>query len=180
MRADLIQAMKKLIWFEINGKLHTSIPAIVSKYDPVKVKVEAQPIIKKLYEDGTELAYKAIPGVPVMFPRTNRFHMTYPLEVGDMVLLIFSERSIGNWLNTDEEAIPGDDGKYSMNDAVAIPGLYAFNKGSKIKEKNNLEIVLDNVTISTDGKDFKLDNGSAVIESNGDQVKINNDGLTVD
>lgn len=169
---NIYDTIKNAVWSEINGKLHTTIPAIVTSYDATGPKVEAKPVIKKLFKDGESLSYQPIVEVPVMFPRTNKFRMTFPLEKGDGVLLIFTESALGAWLNSGNELEPNTPSKYSITDAVAIPGLYPFVydsksvviKGSKISNKNNLEIAF----------------GDTKIESDGTQVRINTDGLTVD
>jgi hypothetical protein len=164
---NITQAVKEAIWFEINSKLHTAIPAIVSKYNPDGPTVEAKPIIPKKFNDGTTLNYKPIVEVPVVFPRTNRFHLSFPLEEGDGVLLIFSERSIEAWLKSGKEQDPSNNTKYSLTDAIAIPGLFALNKGSKIEDGKKVELTFDNAKIVTDGTKWDFTAGGSVTPLSG-------------
>lgn len=176
---NLTDAIKQAIWNVLVG-IHTALPAEVSKYDPSGPKVEVKPLIKKVYKDETILDLPVIVSVPVIFPRTGRFKITYPLEKGDGVLLVFAERSLETWLSKGTAVAPQDPRKFDLSDAVAIPGLWAFGKGLSVGDGKQMEIELDDVKISTDGSDFIITNGQATIESSGGTVKINSDGLTVD
>ena len=156
MSSTLEEAIQLAIWGEISGKLHTAIPAKVSKYDSSGPSVEVQPVVKRVYYDGTELSLPVIVSVPVIFPRTNRFHLSFPIEIEDMVLLIFSERSIAEFLQTNKESTPQNTRKFSLTDAIAIPGLFGFKKGSKIISDKNIEIIFDNMQIVSDGKSIEM------------------------
>jgi hypothetical protein len=156
MSDSIEEAIQLAIWGELAGKLHTAIPAKVSKYDSSGPSVEAQPVVKRVYYDGTELSLPVIVSVPVVFPRTNRFHLSFPIETGDMVLLIFSERSIAEFLQTNKESTPQNTRKFSLTDAIAIPGLFGFKKGSKIIDGKKMEIVFDDVKIISDGKGLEF------------------------
>lgn len=156
MSEALEEAIQLAIWGELSGKLHTAIPAKVSKYDSSGPSVEAQPVVKRIYYDGTELSLPVIVSVPVVFPRTNRFHLSFPIETGDMVLLIFAERSIAEFLQSNKESTPQNSRKFSLTDAIAIPGLFGFKKGSKIVSDKNMEIIFDDVQIISDGKGIEM------------------------
>lgn len=152
----LEEAIQLAIWGEISGKLHTAIPAKVNSYDSSQPSVEAQPVVKKVYYDGTELTFPMIVSVPVIFPRTNNFHLSFPIEKGDMVLLLFAERSIAEFLQTGNESIPQNTRKFSLTDAVAIPGLFGFKRGSKIENSSNMEIIFKNTKIISDGDNVDI------------------------
>jgi hypothetical protein len=53
--------------------------------------------------------------------------LSFPIKVGDTVLAVFSQKSIEEWLDSRADNIsytPSDKRTYSLNDAIAIPGLY--------------------------------------------------------
>lgn len=108
--------------------IHTALPGIVKSYDPETQKAEVQPAIKKKYRDGETESMPIITGVPVMFPRVGNASLTFPIEDGDTVLLIFAERNIENFLNQGGEQEPADNTKFSLSDAVALPGLFPFTE----------------------------------------------------
>lgn len=179
MNGNLTDAIGQAIRSTLNN-IHTALPAIITKYDPTGPKAEVKPQIKKIYTDNTVIALPAIVSVPVVFPRTSRFRLSFPLEEGDGVLLVFSERSLETWLARGEDVAPQDVRKFDLSDAIAIPGLWAFGKGMIIDSGEELELALDNVKITTDGTDFIITNGTAIIKSDGGTVDVNNGNLTVE
>lgn len=173
MADTLTEAIKMGFWDQMASKINTAIPAEITNYDPSGPKVDAKPLIKKRFNDGTESAYQPIVSVPVIFPRTQEFSMSFPLKKGDTVLLIFSQRSIENYLFSGQEVAPTRPDMFALSDAIAIPGLFAFNKGLPVGDGSK-------VRMETSGIDFFITNGEAIIETDGKAVKINTDGLTVD
>lgn len=109
--------------------VHTALPAKVDSYDADKQTVDATPQVQ-LYtreEDGTDVA-KPLPRItkcPVVFPGAGGFRLTFPIQQGDTVLLVFAESSIDLWLKNGDNADPKDDRRHHLSDAIALPGLNA-------------------------------------------------------
>ena len=112
--------------------LHTAIPACVVSYDAATQKATVQPEIfaETTDIDGNRVATKlpAITDVPVVFPRSGAYGITFPLAAGDTVLVVFSESSLDKWATKGGDTDPEDRRKHSLSDAIAIPGLFPFNK----------------------------------------------------
>lgn len=110
--------------------VRVSLPGKVTRYDSSKQMVDVQPLIKQAYYDETETrqveSMPVIPNVPLMFQGAGGFRMTFPVEVGDKVLIVFSSSSLDKWLESGGEVDPNDDRQFSLADAVAIPGLRDF------------------------------------------------------
>lgn len=178
MRSEnLSNALKTLIWSEIDNNLHTCIPGIVQKYEIIDGSpiAEVQPAVKITYPDGVELAYQPIVNVPVVFPRSKQFKMSFPLEKGDGVLLLFAERAIGSFIESSTLSSPDHNLKFDTTDAIAIPGLFGYGSGISINDKSMFEIEIgsnritsDGVTLSmTDGiAEFKMENGKVALGTN--------------
>lgn len=110
--------------------LHTSMPGTITEYNPATQEASVQPLLKRAYvnEDGSEGTdlLPVVQGAQVLFPRAGRFFITFPLQVGDPVMLVFSERSLDEW-SASSGKVPVDPIDFRMHDisdAVAIPGLY--------------------------------------------------------
>ena len=164
----------------IESRVHTCIPGIVNKYDPSGPTVEATIAIKKELEDGTILEAPMVVAVPVIFPRTNRCHITFPLEKGDGVLLLFSERSIEEYCQNGTVNAPQDLRRFDITDAVAIPGFFGFKKGSTIEDGTKLEVVFDSAKLVSDGTNFEFTGDIKVngkLETTGDILA---NGISVD
>jgi hypothetical protein len=120
--------------------IHTCMPATIEKYDFEHQKASVKPSIKKAYRDGEIAEMPVIEGVPVVFPRSGGASLTFPVNQGDAVMLLFSERSLENWLIEGGEQEPGDPRRMDLTDAIAIPGLYSFKETSP--QKNNTDVQL--------------------------------------
>ena len=62
--------------------------------------------------------------VPIRYWRSATFSITFPIEVGDHVKVLFSERSIDTWLTEGGIQNPFDIRKFSLSDAFAEPVMY--------------------------------------------------------
>jgi len=160
----LQEAIMAAVKSTISG-IHTAIPGIIESYDYTTCKAEVKPSIKRQYVDGSVLSMPIIVNVPVIWPRTKNGSITFPLERGDSILIIFSERSLENWLSKGHDVTPGDRRKFDISDAIAIPGLFSFDEPVK--------------TTSNDKFEIHYNDSSITINSSG-QVNINNGNLTID
>ena len=110
------------------ANLHVSMPGIVQSYDKATQTVEVQPAIKNVYLDEDEVEQSEnlplLVDVPVAFPRAGGFFVSFPIVKGDSVLLVFGERSMDQWQGTGKVSDPGDLRRFSLSDAVAIPGVF--------------------------------------------------------
>ncbi len=154
------------------GDTHTAMPGRVEKYDAEKQKADVKPLLKRtvVNDDGTEEteSLPVITDVPIMFPRAGGFFITFPVEKGDFVLLVFCERSIDIWTAGDgSEVDPIDLRMHDLSDAVAFPCFYPFHKSLK--------------DTTTEGLTFgKKDKGAQVTIKNGGVVEVTyDDGITL-
>ena len=167
----------------LSDELHTCLPGKITKIiDYKRKKVAVKPLIKRTYIDGTILELPIIDNVPVMYPDIGDALLKFPLIVGAKVLLMFSERSLDNWLSSGNDSTPGNPNKFALSDAIAILGLSDFSKvNDNITDNTSLELIYKNsrITIKENGE-ILLDNGGCTVEMTSSQVKINGNNLTVD
>lgn len=124
MRTDLVEALT--IW--LSSKLedvHTAIPGKIVKYDEDSETAEVLPLLSKITIKNVEVSLPVIPGVPVIFPSGKSFKLSWEVQKGDGVLLIFSEAALGAWVNSDgtKQISPEGKHRFSETDAMAILGL---------------------------------------------------------
>lgn len=127
--------------------LHVAMPATVLSYDASNQSITAQPSVKRGYRDDDGVrqveALPPITNVPVVFPGSGGFRVTFPVQAGDTVLLVFSEQSLDKWLVTGTHSDPGDDRRFAMSDAIAIPGLRDFKHALSNAPTNRMSIGYD-------------------------------------
>lgn len=143
--------------------LQTAMPAKVEKYDASKQTVDVVPALNRSLPDGQgnyiSEALPKISDVPVCFPRSGSFFISFPIQQGDYVLLVFCSKNIGAWRQTGNQGDPGDLGMHTLDGAVAIPGV--FPDSSKLNDASGTTMKL--------GKDGA---SSAQIELTDTQVKL--------
>lgn len=110
--------------------LRVSLPGRVEAYDPATQKADVQPLVKRRVVDAAGVTQverlPVVPSVPVMFPGAGPYSITFPIAVGDVVLLVFADASLDLWLARGGEVDPEDTRAHAHTDAIAIPGLRDF------------------------------------------------------
>lgn len=136
---NLVQVMSQFIRASMDN-VHTALPAVILDYDYKKQKAKVKPQVNKKFDDGIELELPVITGVPVIFPRAGGASLSFPVKKGDTVLVLFSERSLDEWLVKGKEVTPEDSRRFDLTDAIAIPGLLPFTE--KSFADNNDDVLL--------------------------------------
>lgn len=105
-------------------ELHTCLPGQIISFDDATQTADIQPTIKmKVGENLQNLP--VLSGVPVRFPKSADFSLSFPLAADDEVLLIFSERSLDTWLTHGGIQNPFDVRRHDLSDAFAVPMAYS-------------------------------------------------------
>lgn len=108
------------------AELRVSMPARVVAYDEAKQLVDVQPLLKETRRDaaGKEL----VEDLPLLLscPVVSPYRIRGPIEKGDIVWVLFADRSIDQWLaRGGRDAVdPVDPRRHHLSDAVAIPGVF--------------------------------------------------------
>ena len=83
------------------AQMWTALPGIVTGFDPVAMTVSVQPAVQGSVKDETgnskNVQMPLLVDVPVVFPCGGGFSLTYPIRVGDEVLVVFASRCIDGW-----------------------------------------------------------------------------------
>jgi hypothetical protein len=111
--------------------VNVSLPARVESFDATTQKVNAKPLVMSFYVDEAgnrqPQALPVIAGVPVAFPQGGGYALTFPLAVGDIGTLVWSQLSLDRWLSgTGAEVDPEFDHLHGLSDGIFFPGLRPF------------------------------------------------------
>lgn len=116
-------------------RLNTCIPAIIDEFDPATQRVAATPAIRgKFVNPNNEVTYVDLPkitNIPLAITKSKKLKITYPVEIGENCTLIFSQRSIDNFIIEGgiQNPFDGQDPTKTqircmdMTDAMCFPGV---------------------------------------------------------
>ena len=133
----------------IAGETNVCKMAKVVKFYPETMKVDVLPLPS---EDNSMII-----NVPVATVRSKDFLIYYPLEVDDVVILIFADNDTDNIL-LGEDSIETERG-HDISDCICIGGITLLNDSLEVDEKDAL--VMQNIS----------NTASISIKKNGD-IKI--------
>lgn len=151
--------------------MHICMPAKILEYDYTKQKAKVQPSLNQKYNDGEVIELPAIYNVPVVHPASGGASITFPVNVNDTVLLVFSEKSLEEWLLNGEQVTPDDPRQNNLTDAIALLGLNPFSKTSPAS--NNTDLL-----IKYDGSEVKL-KPSGIIDINATKGNITANNVNI-
>lgn len=184
-------------------KVYTNLPCIVvAVRDGLNGQmVDIQPTINQKFQDGTVKEYPTIGGIPVSFQVSKKAGFTFPIEVGDTGMAIFSMRNMDGWkAGNGRPASPMNFAKMDKSDAIFLPGIQppgvAVNNPAKhvlthdtkdtvifgnlggveaevrIKADGSIGITTSNMPIIINGSDVTINAASS--------LSLNTPSLTVD
>lgn len=108
------------------NNMFTAIPCIVIavRNNLSTMVVDIQPSIHQKSEAGAVTPRPPILGVPVQFPVSKSAGITFPINVGDLGIALFSMRSMDGWkAGNGYPSAPLTAAKFDKGDAIFIPGI---------------------------------------------------------
>lgn len=138
-RPTYIEGHENLIR-KVLSEVRVSLPAVVTRYDAATQTCAAQ--VSLTNEDGSRLA--VVEGVPVVWMGGGGAALTFPLEPGDPVILLFAERSLERWKAQGDYRPPNDPRRFDLSDAVAISGARPPRAPLASADADDVVLGLDN------------------------------------
>ena len=151
MSGDMTMESAMIAFFEHQmRKVYTAIPAvIIAVRSDEKQSVDVKPLINQVFadlEDDTE--HPVLLHVPLIYPSSSTSAVTFPVHPGDTVMLVFSQTGTDVFKSGDGTAQPpSDNRRFSIRDAVAIPGLFPFGSAINQVSKHTLPHSTDDLVV---------------------------------
>ena len=106
--------------------MQTAFPAKVLAYNSDTGTVKLEPQFIETWRDGFERVTEDaeseyIDLVPIAFPRSGDYFMTWPIAAGDFGLVVCTKYSLGVWRDQGQRSDPGDLRRFCMDGAVFQP-----------------------------------------------------------
>lgn len=126
---ELVEVLQRWLDVQFEG-VHTCVPGKILSYSGHSTRIaRVEPLVALRTDTGAQVDLPIIDQVPVVFPSSQDSAIVFPVKEGDCVLLVFSESGIGGFLASDgsRQVPPDDQSRFSLTDAIAIPGLWPTN-----------------------------------------------------
>jgi len=128
--------------------LHTVMPGFIDSFDPVTQTCSVQPAIQRVFVGEEPINLPVLINVPVSFPSAGGISITLPVKQGDECIVMFSERSLDNWLKFGELRPPNDRRFHDLSDGIVLMGLKSNPKAIANYDPDNLVIRKDDESVS--------------------------------
>ena len=169
------------------NNIHTAIPAIVVtvRNDLEDMTLDVQPTLNIKNKNGSIEERPVVLNVPFQFPSSSTAAFTFPINVGDSVLLIFSMRGLDTWKRgTGRQVTPTDFRKFDKKDCFAIPGIHTISNSINDPQKrfwphSTLDAVLVNNIGTGQENEVRLKASGDVIVNTQQNVEVNCNNATV-
>ena len=161
--------------------VYTALPGIVESYNPSTKRARVTVALDVLRTDGTLQDSPTVANCPVLHPSGGGFVVHMPINAGDAVLMIFTQRGISKFKQTFSKTAPCKEALLSVKDAVVIPGFGGLSispattagASMQTEDGSNHVYVEDNHVRVTSTGTVQVDSGGDTIINPSDTVLIN-------
>ncbi len=162
-------------------EFHVCMPGKIESYNPKDGTATVKPTISRRFRGASEpIEYPVIPKVPVVQPRTNRAWINFPIEPGDLVLIVFADRNYENWLQStgEEPKECRDVRRHDLSDAFAIIGGYPISAPAppEFPGALNIELKLGTKIAVTNGTEELMGLISEILDYLTTTITVTNSG----
>jgi hypothetical protein len=123
-RLDDPQESLRLALESSQAQIWTATPGVVSGVDLAAQTVSVQPSIQGTVtgSDGStqNVNLPVLVDVPIVWPKAGGFCLTFPIAVGDEVLVVFGARCIDSWWQSGGVGAPAEARMHDLSDGFAI------------------------------------------------------------
>lgn len=168
---NLSELIKRTI-IQTMRQLRVSMPCEVVRYNSKRQMVDVRVVQPEIDLAGNNIPMPVITNIPVSFVRCGNSHITHPINKGDTGFIIFADRDISSWVETNNTSVVDSARTHSMQDSYFVPGIVG---GGKNANPNDVEIKYNNTTIHL-RKNGDVDiNTSSNVNVNASNVIINSE-----
>lgn len=149
MENSLETILNAQIDFRLSDIYVTMVAEVTNVSKLNECRIDVQPVVNKKYIDGEIMAYPEILSVPVQFPSSSTSALTFPINQGDNVLLVFSQKGLDVFKSGATSAHdPIDMRSFDKRDAIAIPCVNPFSKSINNPDTRTLFHSVDDMVMT--------------------------------
>lgn len=147
----------------------------ITSFDATKKTAQVQVLFKRQLPDGTIVSYTPLIDCPVFTLQGGGGYLQMPIAAGDNCILLFSDRSIDEWYQNGQEALPANTRMHDASDAIAIVGLNPLSSSGPVAPTNKIVMSYlgSRFELTATGWNF-VGEGTGEIDINGAIITIKN------
>ena len=173
---NLSELIKRTI-IQTMRQLRVSMPCEVVRYNSKRQMVDVRIVQPEIDLAGNNIPMPVITNIPVSFVRCGNSHITHPINKGDTGFIVFADRDISSWVETNNKSVVDSARTHSMQDSYFIPGIVG---GGTNANPNDVEIKYNNSTIHLrKNGDVDINTPSKVNVNASSEVNVTTNKLTV-
>lgn len=113
-----------------------------------QLRIDVQPLINIRYEDNVVSKMPIIENVPMFCLGTDETAVLFPVKQGQTVLLLFSQLSLDEFkAGAITQYTSRDNRKMDLQDAIAFPSIFPFNRSPNRAERHFTDHSLDDLSL---------------------------------
>ena len=173
---NLSELIKRTI-IQTMRQLRVSMPCEVVRYNSNRQMVDVRIVQPEIDLAGNNIPMPVITNIPVSFVRCGNSHITHPINKGDTGFIVFADRDISSWVETNNTSVVDSARTHSMQDSYFVPGIVG---GGNNANPNDVEIKYNNTTIHLrKNGDVDINTPSKVNVNASSEVNVTTNKLTV-
>lgn len=177
MAIDNLSELIKRTIIQTMRQLRVSMPCEVVRYNSKRQMVDVRIVQPEIDLAGNNIPMPVITNIPVSFVRCGNSHITHPINKGDTGFIIFADRDISSWVETNNTSVVDSARTHSMQDSYFVPGIVG---GGTNANPNDVEIKYNNTTIHLrKNGDVDINTPSKVNVNASSEVNVTTNKLTV-
>lgn len=173
---NLSELIKRTI-IQTMRQLRVSMPCEVVRYNAKRQMVDVRIVQPEIDLAGNNIPMPVITNIPVSFVRCGNSHITHPINKGDTGFIVFADRDISSWVETNNRSVVDSARTHSMQDSYFVPGIVG---GGTNANANDVEIKYNNSTIHLrKNGDIDISTPTKVNINASSEVNVTTNKLTV-
>lgn len=174
---DNLSELIKRTMIQTMRQLRVSMPCEVVRYNSNRQMVDVRIVQPEIDLAGNNIPMPVITNIPVSFVRCGNSHITHPINKGDTGFIVFADRDISSWVETNNTSVVDSARTHSMQDSYFVPGIVG---GGTNANPNDVEIKYNNTTIHLrKNGDVDINTPSKVNVNASNEVNVTTEKLTV-
>lgn len=174
---DNLSELIKRTMIQTMRQLRVSMPCEVVRYNSKRQMVDVRIVQPEIDLAGNNIPMPVITNIPVSFVRCGKSHITHPINKGDTGFIVFADRDISSWVETNNKSVVDSARTHSMQDSYFVPGIVG---GGNNANPNDVEIKYNNTTIHLrKNGDVDINTPSKVNVNASSEVNVTTNKLTV-